>query len=445
MTSTYINSQLSCMSILAMPERAFGRPSHDSEPPSALRISVSPDLRSFRADWQVEKALVNKAFEGSAFESVAYSGRTLHGSFSVTPIPANIKIIANLGITLFGPYYSMPWPNGAPASRAPDSDGEIASWTWDYRAEPTSDQAERYTGVLITGVTIEAGLQNPALRYALTFIAKNRSKDYWSTPNPTCFDWTEPTGNAFLFKNTSIEVDDLRVECESFRLNVTNPVTFDGFDEDGLVSAYAMGAQQAECEVVFVLTEEIRDQVDGWMTDPDFEADIRAIFVHPGSMRRVVGVELPAKTGFIRLSPDYVASPGTPKTDYTRLKDQDIFAIEGTQLDSPLNTTHVECHKVDGSQGPGGVSPSGLWFQSQPSEDVARYHGIRKGFATGARIFSVAHEIGIFRAVPVAKEEFDEGPVRKCRMRFTGLSDGMGSGSQLTDQFNPPLNVTMRP
>lgn len=443
MSPTFINPQRQCVLATAIPERAFGRPAYDGTPPSALLIPLAIDLGSFRADWQVERVLVNKTFEGSAFEGSDYAGRILRGSLSIMPQPPNIKIVANWGMTLFGPYLALPWESGAPASRAPDTDGEIASWTLDHLDKPTAAQAIRYTGVLFTGVNVEASLDNPGLRYSLTFTAKDRSTAHWTTPNSLAPTWTEPSGSQFLFKNASIYLDEHRIAAESFRLSVTNPVTFDGFDEDGLAHEYGMGAQQAEMELVCPLTEENADLIESWhIGDPDFEADIRALFVHPASIRRRLDRAYNAGASFFYLSPEYVGSPGTAKTEYTRLKDQDVIAIEGVQIDSPLNTAYSEVFKVDGSQGPGGVSPSGIWGQVGPSEGTARYHGIRRGFASGAYLYSIAHEIGLFRAVLADKEVFDDRFTRKARLKFIGLSDGASEGGQLVDTLNPPLNVS---
>lgn len=442
-----IRSQKACLTAIAIPEKAFGVPAFDGEVPSSLKIDMAIDLGSFSAEWAVEKEILNRTYEGAAPESSAFVGRKIEGRFSITPSPPIIKLVQNWGVALFEPQLATWSPNQGPVAQAPSTDGNIGSWTLDYLEYPTLDQAFRYYGVIFTEMVLEASRENPAYTIGLQFVARTRSKDFFTSPHRTDFDWTQPSGSPFLFKNASIEIGDQDLEVEGFRVTVRNPVKFNSFDEDGLVSAYGMDSQEVDVEVVFPHAEATADIVDAWFTSPAFEADFRAMFVHPASIRHPRGgpalAAVNAGAGFIPMSPEDVAEPGVdPKTEYRKLRGQDIVAFVGTQIDSPLNTRHIECHKIEDSKI---TSPAGFWFKSEPSEGVLRDAGLRKGFAAGYYVYSIAHEVVVQRCVPMAIERFDEGGIAKRRVRFVGLSGGATLGSQLIDSFNPALNTEIRP
>ena len=442
MTDTLLRAQRECISAIAIPDKRYGKPAYDGEVPASLRVDLAIDTGSFQAGWVTVRDLVGRRAESAAPEAVAETGRYIQGSFSVAPTPENLKIVSNWGITLFASL-TLPWVNLAPQSREPITNGETASWTFDYLERPDTGQAVRYFGVVFTGVAIGCSRDTQALRLELTFTARTRNSTFYTYPHDRAFDWTEPTGRPFLLKNAYIYVGDLQLTVDSFGVRIENPCRFDYFGEDGLIRRFGMDSQSAEVDVTFLAPAEIVDEIDGWMTTSRWEADFRGMFVHPNAVRRRVAVALNAGCGFIPLLADYVASPATPKTDYTRFRDQMIFALEGTQLDSPLNTRHVEVHKVDASFV---TSPSGLTFSSEPTEANTRHSGLRKGFAAGAFIYTIATEIVVPRVTCVETQRLYDGPgrVRKMRARFAGMSDGAGGGGQLADSFNPALKTEIR-
>lgn len=443
MTDTYLRAQRECLSIIGIPDRRYGVPAYDGEVPASLRIDAAIDHGSFDAHWVTVRDLVGKRREGSAPEAIAETGRYLEGSFSCAPTPENLKLVSNWGLTLFDSV-TLPWENLAPRSREPNVNGEVASWTFDYLERPDSGQAWRYYGVIFTGVTIGCSRDSQALRLELTFTAKTRSKTFYTSPHDLTFDYTAPTGRPFLLKNAYVEVGDVQLSVDSFSVTVQNPCRFDYFGPDGLIRRFGMDSQSASVDVTFLAPAELVDTIDLWMTTAEWESDFRAMFVHPNSVRYKVTPALLAGCGFIPMSASQVASPGTPKSDYTRLRDQMIFALEGTELGSPMNTRHVEVHKVDGTFV---TSPSGLIFSSEPTEANTRHSGLRKGFVAGAFIYSIATEIALARVTATEMTRLYDGPgrIRKCRVRFQGVSDAADSGGQMIDSFNPALQTEIRP
>ena len=445
MTTIPIRDQRSCLSFVAIPERRYGVPSYDGEVISSLRIPIEIDIGSFEGEYEIVRDLVGKRYGGAAPEYARTAGRLLPFAFTCRPTPVNLKIVQIIGLNLFGPPIALPWPDAAPESRSPDTDGDLGSWTFDYLEKPTAQQAYRYTGAVVESQIMEAARDNPALRISVFGKARTRSTAFWADPHETSFEHESPGGWPFLFKNGYFYVDGTLLPVESFRVSVTNPTRYAHFGDDGLANAYGCDAQEVTVELSFPMSEALWDTIEGWFRDDDFTGDFRAMFVHPSSTRLPVLRDLQAGAGVIPMSPEYVASPGTLKSVYGRIRDQMVVAFIGKQLDSPSNTI-VEVHKVDGSQGPGGVSPSCFWIQSGPSEGVERYQGLHRGFKGGETfVYTIATEIGVYRCVPKDKRRSSSGGKQIATVVFSGLSAGGISGGQLVDALNPALKTEIRP